>query len=224
MQLEIIADALQDLLGEVVFVGGCTTVLLVDEAAHFGVRRTKDVDVIVDITTKVDYLNFSSRLKSIGFKEDIDGPVCRWLIDSPLGIMKLDVMPIDETVLGFSNGWYKPAIENSTLVTLKNGKAINVVSPVYFIATKFEAFTGRGNGDFFSHDLEDIVFILENRERILFELMDSPVDLKAYFAEQAQQLLVDDFLNVLPGLLNNPNSLESIINTLKIISRWQENI
>ena len=51
MQLEAVASALADLLPKVTFVGGCTTVLLVDEAAHFGVRKTDDVDVIVDIAT-----------------------------------------------------------------------------------------------------------------------------------------------------------------------------
>jgi len=48
MQLEAIASALDDLLPKVTFVGGSTTVLLVDEDAHYGVRKTDDVDVIID--------------------------------------------------------------------------------------------------------------------------------------------------------------------------------
>ena len=46
--LETIATALGDLLSRVTFVGGSITVLLVDEAGRYGVRKTDDVDVIID--------------------------------------------------------------------------------------------------------------------------------------------------------------------------------
>jgi len=57
------------LLTDVTFVGGSTTVLLVDDSAHFGVRKTEDVDVIVDVTTFVDYHNFGKQLRKLGFQE-----------------------------------------------------------------------------------------------------------------------------------------------------------
>ena len=98
---------------------------------------------------------------------------------------------------------------------------IRVVTPAYFVATKFEAFAGRGKGDFFSHDLEDIMFVLENRDRLIFDLMDSGQELKLYFASQAALLLNDDFLNILPGLLNNPHSASAIENYLKIMASWE---
>lgn len=59
MQLEAVASALGDLLPHVTFVGGSTTVLLVDESAHYGIRKTDDVDVIVDVATLLEYHNFS---------------------------------------------------------------------------------------------------------------------------------------------------------------------
>lgn len=59
LQLEAVASALGNLLPYVTFVGGCTTVLLVDEAAHFGIRKTEDVDVIIDVATMVEYHKFS---------------------------------------------------------------------------------------------------------------------------------------------------------------------
>lgn len=58
IQLEAVAAALGELLPHVTFVGGSTTVLLVDEAAHFGVRKTDDVDVIIDVATLVEYHTF----------------------------------------------------------------------------------------------------------------------------------------------------------------------
>lgn len=220
MQLEAVATALEDLLPQVTFVGGSTTVLLVDEAAHFGVRKTDDIDVIVDVATLVEYHQFAQKLRDLGFQEDTEGPICRWLIKTKVGMMKLDVMPIDEKILGFSNRWYKQAIKESSEVTLPSGIAIRIVSPAYFIATKFEAFAGRGKGDYFNHDLEDIVFVLENRERLIIELMDSSDELKQYFSQQAVMLLNDEFLNVLPGLLNNPDSAKAIENSLNIMKSW----
>jgi hypothetical protein len=221
-QLEEVASALGDLLPHVVFVGGSTTVLLVDEAAHHGVRKTDDVDVIVDVATLVEYHRFSARLRAHGFREDREGPACRWLLDTETGRVKLDVMPIDEKILGFSNRWYKEAIEEASESTLASGIAIHVVSPPYFLATKFEAFAGRGKGDFFSHDLEDIVFVLENRKRLIFELMDCPEELRQYFSQQAALLLNDEFLNVLPGLLNNPASAKAVENSLRIMKSWAQ--
>lgn len=75
MQLEVVASALGDLLPHVTFVGGSTTVLLVDEAAHHGIRKTDDVDVIIDVATKVEYYRFSEQLRELGFVEDIEGPI-----------------------------------------------------------------------------------------------------------------------------------------------------
>ena len=222
MQLEVVALALGDLLPKVTFVGGSTTVLLVDKAAHFGVRKTDDVDVIVDITTLVEYYKFGEELRKLGFREDTDGPVCRWILDDDIGSVKLDVMATDEKILGFSNRWYEDAINEATEVALPSGIVIRVVSPAYFIATKFEAFAGRGEGDYFSHDLEDIVFVMENKNRLVFDLIESPDELKTYFAEQAALLLNDDFLNVLPGLLNNVDASSDIENTLNIMKTWGE--
>ena len=123
---------MDDLLIEVTFVGGCTTALLVDASAFFGVRQTDDVDVIVNITTYVGYQHFSEQLRERGFIEDVEGPTCRWLWRDELGTIRLDVMPIDESALGFSNCWYPEAIENSTSVELDTNIEISVVAPVFF--------------------------------------------------------------------------------------------
>lgn len=220
MQLEAVASALAELLPHVTFVGGSTTVLLVDEAGHSGVRKTDDVDVIIDVATLIEYHQFSQSLRDLGFREDSDGPICRWLFNTAVGTVKLDVMPIDESILGFSNRWYKEAIAEPLEISLPSGIVIHVVSPVYFIATKFEAFAGRGKGDYFSHDLEDIVFVMENRAELIIELMNSPLNLKQYFSEQAALLLNDDFLNVLPGLVNHPESARVIESHLNIMTTW----
>lgn len=141
-QLEMVAAALSPVLNRLVFVGGCTTALLVDAAAHAGVRQTEDVDVIVDIATTHDYQKFGKELKQLGFSEDQDGPICRWILNHTTIPVKLDVMPVNEKILGFSNRWYPDAIRNSIGMDLPSGITIQVTSPIYFMATKLEAFRG----------------------------------------------------------------------------------
>src|SRR5467141_2828120 len=138
--LELLTDAaklLEPLLGELVFVGGCATALLITDKAAADVRPTFDVDAIAEITSYVGYDTFSERLKKLGFQEDTkeDAPRCRWRQETTI----LDVMPLDPKVLGFSNSWYRPAMEHSEERELENGLKIRLVAPVYFCASKLEA-------------------------------------------------------------------------------------
>jgi len=221
-QLILIADALGNLLPRVVFVGGCTTALLVDEAAYSGVRQTEDVDVIVDISTYLEYQRFSEALKKRGFIEDTSGPMCRWLYKKDDAAAKLDVMSSDAKALGFTNRWYKEAMYQTTEHSLREDLDVKVVSPVYFLATKFEAFMDRGKGDYFSHDLEDIVFVLENRSDFILELMDAPDNVRHYLSTQAKQLLNEDFFNLLPGLMTMSESPKPVLNILRIMASWSQ--
>src|SRR6267143_528793 len=95
--LKIAANLLRALLDELVFVGGCTTGLLITDEAAGDVRSTFDVDAIAEITSYADYTIFSKRLRELGFREDVSlgAPICRWLH----GETKLDVMPLDEKIL-----------------------------------------------------------------------------------------------------------------------------
>jgi hypothetical protein len=194
------AARLQPLLPEIVFVGGCTTGLLITDPAASPVRATDDVDVIIEVASYAEYARFSKRLRSLGFYEDSSegAPICRWRIDH----MKLDLMPTDETILGFSNRWYKPAIEAAVIVAL-NGLELRVVTAPYFIGTKLEAFRGRGKGDFYaSSDLEDIITLLDGRSTVVDEVGDSPSTLRRYVAAEIGRLLDHpEFVNALPGHL-----------------------
>src|ERR1700761_3211583 len=105
--LEIAAVKLKPLLEEVVFVGGCATGLLITDPGAAAVRGTYDVDVITEIASYADYVVFSERLRALGFNEDSreGAPLCRW----QHGDLVLDVMPLDASILGFSNRWYPDA-------------------------------------------------------------------------------------------------------------------
>lgn len=58
--------------------------------------------------------------------------------------MLLDLMPVEPEVLGFSNRWYPYAVETAEPTDLGTGITIRLVSAVGFVATKLEAFAGRG--------------------------------------------------------------------------------
>lgn len=109
--LRVAAENLGDLKDELVFVGGCTTELFITDEGAAEPRQTKDVDAIVEASSYTEYINFSEKLKAIGFNEDTseDAPLCRWV----KGITILDVMPFDEESLGFTNRWYRPALETA---------------------------------------------------------------------------------------------------------------
>jgi predicted nucleotidyltransferase len=222
LQLDAVAAAMGELNGEITYVGGAATALLVPEVAISGSRRTEDVDVLIDVLSLTEYYRFCESLRKKGFVEDtgVNAVICRWLAPTALGQVQVDVMPTDPVILGFSNRWYKKAIELADEVTLPSGIQIRVVSAPYFLATKLEAFKGRGNGDYFSHDLEDLIFVVENRDRLVVELMSCEMELRYYLAAEMKALLNDDFLNVLPGLLVNRDGANGVEQTLRLVSKW----
>ncbi len=199
--LRVAVKNLGELANEMVFVGGCTTGLLITDEGAAEVRPTDDVDSIVEVTSYAQYNTFSEKLKDIDFREDTreGAPTCRWV----KGEIVLDVMPLDEKVLGFTNRWYKPAIEAAEEREILPGVTIRVISPPYFCATKFEAFDGRGAGDYLaSHDLEDIITVIDGRAEIIDEIYCAPEDVREYISGKIAGLLkTRQFLDALPGYL-----------------------
>jgi hypothetical protein len=200
-QLVAAADALRPLLPELVFVGGCITGLLITDEAAGEPRGTIDVDAIAEITSYAQYAEFGDRLRSLGFNEDTSegAPVCRWIQGETI----LDVMPLNENILGFSNRWYKAAMESSVTKKLRDDLEIRMVTAPYFVATKLEAFKGRGGGDFLgSHDLEDVVSVVDGRETLSAEVRDAGTNLSEYVGREVAKLLANTgFIDALPGFL-----------------------
>lgn len=112
-------------------------------------------------------------------------------------------MPLDEKILGFSNRWYKPAMETAQDHEMEKNLRIRVITAPYFCATKLEAFKGRGEGDYFaSHDLEDLITVVDGRPELLDELRAAHEDVRLYIAGAIKGLLeTDQFLDALPGYL-----------------------
>ena len=219
---ESVVSLLAPVLDDLVFVGGCTTGLFITDPAAGGIRPTKDVDAIVDVTTYAKYAALSERLRALGLAEDSTpgAPLCRWRH----GPLIVDVMPTDAAVLGFSNRWYPAAIETAQVLRIA-GHDVRIVTPGLFVATKLEAFHGRGGDDLVaSHDLEDIIAVVDGRAEIVDDVAAAADDVRAYIGAEIRALLDNrDFTEALAGfLLSDPASqarralLESRLRSLSI--------
>lgn len=221
--LQLLSDAarlLKPMLEDLVFVGGCVTGLLITDKASAEVRPTYDVDAIAEITSYAEYAVFCERLRKLGFEEDGSegAPICRW---KQAGTV-LDVMPLDEKILGFSNRWYKPAMDFAQAHHLEPDLRMRLVTAVYFCATKLEAFRSRGNGDFqSSHDLEDLIAVVDGRSELVNEVRSASPDVRAYIGSEVKEMLdTQTFMDSLPGYLLPDSASQARITLL--MQRLQE--
>ena len=125
-------------------------------------------------------------------------------------------MPLDEKILGFSNRWYKAAMDSSEEHELEVGLRIRVITGVFFTATKLEAFKSRGKGDYFSSpDLEDVIAVVDGRAELLEEIQSAPEDVRSYIASGIRRLLdTSAFRDALPGYLLPDKASQARISTL----------
>ncbi len=180
-QLIATVQALGDLTDDLVFVGGSVAGLLITDPGSEPVRPTEDVDAIVEVTSRVQYERLTERLHTKGFRPDPDGPLCRYIKDT----LMIDVMPLDASILGFSNRWYPTAMQQHTTIALNDTTRIEVVTAPIFIATKLEAFKDRGASDpIMSHDLEDILMIVDGRMELISEITSTIPELRDYLTAQ----------------------------------------
>lgn len=72
---------------------------------------------------------------------------------------------------------------------------MRIFAPVYFLASKLEAFKSRGKNDGrTSKDFEDIVFLLENRSQIWQEMESAEGDVKEYLKNELRAILNNPFV------------------------------
>lgn len=199
--VETVAAALDTLCDELVLVGGCAASLLMDAPTAPRPRVTYDVDLIAQVAALTAYHRLERQFEDCGFRRDAspDAPICRWRY----GEIMVDLMPADPRVLGFSNPWYEEAVDSRKRCTLPRGREVWLISAPAFAATKFEAFHGRGGSDVLSsHDLEDIINVVEGRVNFIPEVIAAEPRLRAYLVRCFQGLLaMPDFLGHLPGLV-----------------------
>lgn len=186
--LQTVANGLGELKNDMVFVGGAVAELYANDPAASDIRPTLDVDCVIVLSTRLAFYRLKENLRARGFANDTSqgAPICRWIYKD----IKVDVMPTDENILGFSNKWYLEGIENEITKILPDGTEIFVFPPEYYVATKLEAHKSRGGNDLRqSHDFEDIIYILDNCPNLLKDIANANASVKAYLKIEFQSLL-----------------------------------
>ncbi len=205
--VELIAQALGPLREELVLVGGCAVDLLLTDSAASPTRVTYDVDMVAQVASLAGYHELERQFTRLGFKRDMaqDAPICRWRYNN----LEVDLMPALPGILGFANRWNPLAVQSAQRVVLPSGTSIQLITAPAFLATKFEAFSDRGKSDLLgSHDMEDIVNVLDGRPEIVEEVAASPDELKRYLVDRCHALLaLPNFMDALSGMVFPDESL-----------------
>jgi predicted nucleotidyltransferase len=198
--VQAVAHALGPLREQLVFVGGCAVGLLLTNVRANAIRMTVDVDLVAEVATLVEFHALEKQFVTLGFSHDLskDAPICRWRKAE----LVVDLMP-SHGVLGFHNRWYPLVIGSAVRIQLPDLSHIQLIAAPTLIGTKIEAFKARGRGDFLSsHDLEDILTLVDGRETLYAQINEAPTELRRYIsATFSEWLLNQDFLQALPGHL-----------------------
>lgn len=192
--LQTVADGLEELKDEIVFVGGAVAELYADDPASSDIRTTQDVDCTIELSSYKELTELEEELRAKGFANDNSqgAPICRWIYQE----IKVDVMPTEGNVLGFNNQWFPGGVDNKISKTLPNGTEIFVFPPEYYLAAKFEAHSDRGGNDLRqSHDFEDIIYVLDNCTDILEVIRNADEDVKSYLKAECERMLENDGLS-----------------------------
>lgn len=183
-----IARALGELNMQVIYVGGATVGLYINDPAADDVRPTKDVDISLAIATIGELEKIREELIEKGFIQTAeDNVICRFRYED----VKIDVMNTKAIGWAPANRWFAPGFEQRETIDTDE-ETIQIVPLPYFLATKFEAYNNRGNKEpRTSHDFEDIVYVLDNRMDIVAQLLKSPEDVKPFLKSEFESILAD---------------------------------
>ncbi len=218
-----LAREIEPILPEVVFVGAHVANLLITESGVTRVRPTTDVDVVVGATTRTAFRKLEERLRELGLQPEMgdDAVICRW--HTPSGII-LDVMPTNREILGFSNQWYPLVVRSSIEYELESDLIIRIPTAPLFIASKLEAFLGRGAGDLLrSQDLEDVITVVAGRPAIVDEVREAQSEVRTWIADEISELLEDENMEyamqgALPDATRIPDLIPNVLRRLQELS------
>jgi len=226
--LTLVAKRLGPMKESFAFLGGAVTGLLITDQAAPDARSTRDIDVIVEVATRSDYYAIGKKLEKLGFRIDSSegAPICRWSVEG----IKIDVMPTKTSILGFSNHWYKETILHAQKFKLAGETEILLATAPYFLATKLEAFYGRGEGDFLaSHDMEDIISLIDGRPELSDEVNNSSKKIRRFLSDIFSEFLTNDlFLECISGHLPPDFASQArkkiVLERIRRIANYQEGL
>lgn len=201
-----------------VFVGGAALHCYLDDFARSQLRTTKDIDIILfQITSSMEWMHFEEKLRTLQWSPDMDGPMCRYL--SPKGKM-VDFLFPSSAVMGFSNRWYPKVIENPLIHTI-DGRTLRIAQPAIYLATKIEAFVGRGQADpFDSQDLEDIVALIDGCRTIVASFQEQDLEIRVWIGDHLRHIRAQSWFATL-CLGNIPRGGDERMREQQFLEKWK---
>ncbi|MEM6687138.1 MAG: hypothetical protein AAF617_15260, partial [Bacteroidota bacterium] len=148
-------------------------------------RPTKDIDISVQISTyaEMDELREKLATKKI-YPAPTETVIYRYTYEDVL----IDFIPYEPTELGPTNSWLKPGFGKAYPVEI--GEAmINILPVSLFLATKWEAYTNRGNDPRTSHDFEDIIYVIDNNIELVEDVKNAEEDVQLFLKEMSEEIL-----------------------------------
>ena len=179
------AEALQDIKQEMVFVGGAVISLYTDDPAADEIRPTQDVDVTLNIVNLSHWEQVQGELAQLGFHPD---PFRHAICSYKYKDIPVDIISAEEGPLGPAKRWFKIGFENLWTATAR-GQEIRILSAPCYLASKFEAFNDRGTDIRTSHDMEDIIYVLDNRINIVQEVQKDDERISSFIKGQLQKIM-----------------------------------
>jgi hypothetical protein len=180
-----IAQALGDLNQSVVFVGGAVISIYADDLAADEVRPTQDVDLTLKLLD-FNQRELDAKLAERGFHPDIQGhAICTYKYND----IAVDIMASTDSMRGPTNRWYSIGFDSIQKIQIE-GVLIQILSAACYLATKFEAYNHRGNGDYrTSHDFEDIIYVIDNRTTIIEEVRVADKRIRDFLKSEFKKIL-----------------------------------
>ncbi|MCB2206018.1 nucleotidyl transferase AbiEii/AbiGii toxin family protein [bacterium] len=186
-----ISRALGEMNERAIFVGGATIGFYVNNPAAEDARPTRDVDITVEIATLGELESIRQELVKKGFTQSPeDDVICRFRYEN----IKVDVMSTVAVGWAPANPWFPQGFAQRVTARIE-GHQIQLLPLPHFLASKLAAYNERGGTDpRTSHDLEDIVYVIDNRTDIVDQINNASNDVRRYLQEQLGLILNDDLL------------------------------
>ena len=180
-----VAKALKELKNQMVFVGGAVISLYTDDVAADEIRPTGDIDMTVKVMSYSNWVSLNERLAELNIHPDPFGhSICSYKYEN----IPIDIMPSEDGPVGPTNKWYKLGFDNLQIVSAID-EEIQILPAPCFIATKFEAFNNRGIDYRTSHDIEDIIYVIDNRINIVSEIKNAPDEIIQFLKSELNKIL-----------------------------------
>lgn len=189
-----VARALGDLNGEVVYIGGAVISIYATQPGADLPRVTEDIDVCVQVSTFSQMESLRERLATKNIYPDPQGVhMYRYTYKG----VSIDFIPYEATAFGPTNSWLKLGFDLAYKTSVA-GVEIAVLPVSLFLATKWEAFNNRGTDPRYSHDFEDIIYVLDNSMEIVED------------ADKNAANVLESLKTMSSFILHHPNSDEII--------------